>query len=275
MFSHLLITRFNIKVSGFGPERMTSQSSAEWLQERLRIFNMYCVPSVISQSNTDFTWLIYFDSDTPIKIINEVSTLKNKISHLKIILVDHFDAFVEDIIRKIRTSPEPYVISSRLDNDDLISSEYINSVQNAFIPVHNTIINFNAGYELSLPDHVLRKWNNSFKNQFTSIIEDKSEPDILTIYGFPHWRPPALSQTINIKTRPMWIYLIHGKNYSEQPGKGIPIFYKSNLTLFPVCIRRYDLSIFNTVRYSVKWLPTIIMRRLKNTFYSGHVKRNI
>lgn len=267
MFLHFLITRFNIRITGYGPERMTSHhADEEWLRERLFFFKTYCVPAVISQSNKDFKWLIYFDSLTPIPILDEVIQLKANIPNVEIILTDHYDDFITDIKLKINTVPEPFVISSRLDNDDLISTTFIQSVQNAFVPVHNTILNFNAGYELSLSKNVLRRWNNSYHNQFTSIIENTKETNLFTIYGFPHWRPPASSHTINIITKPQWIYLIHGNNYSEPPGKGIPVFFKPNLSVFPEVIRKNKLSMLHTFRYAAKWFPTVVMRRMKNIF---------
>src|SRR5258706_13422224 len=119
MFIHFLITRFNIKISGAGPERMTSESiNEQWLKDRLFFFKSYCAPSVFSQTNKNFIWLLYFDSLTPEYIREELVFLKINSPGIKIVFVTDYNAMIDDIRLKIKDTITPYVISSRLDNDE-------------------------------------------------------------------------------------------------------------------------------------------------------------
>ena len=170
---------------------------------------------------------------------------------------------IDDLIFKIKNAPTPFVITTRMDNDDIISSHFISQVQQSFIQQHNTIINLNAGYEYSVEDQVLKKWNTRFKNQFISLIEQSDNDSIQSVYAFPHWRLPEDAKVINVPGRPYWIYLIHELNYSGSKVTGIPVFIKPrHLKDFPLAVRKLKLSTIHTFRYGVKWFPKMVRRRL-------------
>ena len=66
MFIHYLITRVNIRVSAYGPEKMDSPAMDDaWLNDRIELFLRFCIPSVLEQTSKNLTWLIYFDPATP------------------------------------------------------------------------------------------------------------------------------------------------------------------------------------------------------------------
>lgn len=267
MFIHFLITRFNIKITSAGPERMTSpEMTEEWLSQRLDIFLTYCVPSVLQQSSNNFTWIIYFDRSTPPSITDRISFFKNKSPNVIIAFVDDYPEMLSDISSKIKTTPEPFVITSRLDNDDLISNTFIADVQQSFLPEHNTIINFNAGYEFSIWDHVMKRWNNRPHNQFISLIEDTTKLSTGSIYSFPHWKAPQIGRVINIAGEPHWMYLRHENNYSGQAVRALPVFSRKNLAMFPEAIRQSKLSFFNSMIYTIRWIPVIAASKSKRIF---------
>lgn len=267
MFIHYLITRFNLKITGAGPEGMTSvEMTEEWLDIRLNLFLKYCVPSVLEQTNKNFTWLIYFDKSTPTSITNQISFLQNQFPGTILVFVDDFASMLTDISSRIKSSHSPYVITSRLDNDDLISNSFIEDIQNSFLPEHNLILNFNSGFEFSAWDHVMKKWNNRPHNQFISLIEDVNKLSNGSIYSFPHWKAPRIGRIININGEPHWIYLRHANNYSEQAVRALPVFSKKNLTMFPASIRHAKLSMINTLWYSIQWIPVIISSKTRRFF---------
>lgn len=265
MFKHYLITRFNIYSTGNGPERMYSpKMDLDWLTARLNLFLKYCAPSILQQTTSNFTWLIYLHPQTPELILNQLKFLeKNKIE-IQLIFLPSYELMLEDLIHKIRNASTPFVITSRIDNDDLISKFFIENVQNAFLPEHNRIINFNSGYEYSIVDKVLKRWNTRFKNQFISIIENVKMPDIQSIYGFPHWRPPAGSKICNVPGPAHWTYLRHELNYSDPAITGMPVFIKpKEFELFPDSLSELPLSWWHTFLYSTKWFPVVFKRRLR------------
>jgi hypothetical protein len=65
-FSHVLITRFNIRVPcGERPTAEWKPPSKEWMLHRLDLFERYCLPSVASQSVQNFHWILLVDPNTP------------------------------------------------------------------------------------------------------------------------------------------------------------------------------------------------------------------
>lgn len=266
MFTHFLITRFNIQVSKHGPEKMDSpDTNIEWLNYRLRLFIKYCAPSVLNQSNKNFTWLIYMNSNTPASILDQMEYLKQN-PHINFIFLSDYPAMLNDIISRIKNVNTPFVITTRLDNDDIVSMYFIRDIQKLFRPVHQTMINFTAGFEYSILDCVLRKWNLRFNNPFSSLIEDKDSPSILSIYGFAHWQIPRSVEMINVRGESYWMYLRHELNYSGSVYTGIPIFLKlKQLDMFPDSVRSIPISWFNTIKYGVGWFPKVIKRRSKNS----------
>ena len=47
------------------------------LEGRLKLFNSYCLPSVVGQSCQDFKWLIYFDALAPSNFIERMRCFRS------------------------------------------------------------------------------------------------------------------------------------------------------------------------------------------------------
>jgi len=267
MFTHYLVTRFNIKVSGTGPEVLDSSiADHDWFQARMKLFKLFCAPSVLKQTCTTFKWLIYFN---PATSLEEIAYLKDDRIPVEFIFTEDFNSMVQDIAAKIKEAPTTYVICSRIDSDDAISSIYIEAIQNAFVPIDKTIINLNSGYIYESNNRLLTRWNQRFNNQFISLIEDKNSARIYTIYGFPHWKPPLEAHMVNIQGPPYWIYWRHSDNFSDQKRTGIPIFIKNGLSAYPLAVRKIPISWKTTVAYACHWFPRMFRRRLKLLFKSS------
>jgi len=56
-----LLTRFNV-----------AKCDEDWLDIRLKLFEKFCVPSVLNQVYKDFTWLIFFDPRTPFRYVDRI-----------------------------------------------------------------------------------------------------------------------------------------------------------------------------------------------------------
>jgi len=267
MFTHYLVTRFNIKISEQGPERINPPDlDDQWLSDRFDLFMSYCLPSVLAQKNKNFTWLIYFDENTPSAYLDQFAFLKSLSFRVEIILVDHFTKMITHLARTIQNAENNFIISSRLDNDDAISDQFIEQIQIAFLPRHHAVINFTSGYVLDLQLRVFTKWRNKLTNQFSSIIEDKTASDILTIYGFPHWKHPPNATTLNVDSEPCWIEIIHKNNNRGRSLMGIPVYIPKYLNSFPEEIRNLAISYIQTAAYTFTWFPKVIFRRGRNLF---------
>ncbi len=265
MFIHYLITRFNVKISEHGPERMNSPVIDDrWLHQRIELFLTYCVPSVLNQKNKQFHWLIYLDVDTPQFVLNKIEYLKHLDRGIVFFFVADFNQMLNHIRKEFEKSKLPYIISSRLDNDDMVGDQFIQCIQDAFIPQPNTMININAGYVYHAGNKVLTKWRNKYTNQFSSIIEAKSTGHFITIYGFPHWKPPFQSQTQNVLDIPCWMEMVHPDNNRPRTSLGIPIFFTNSIQNFPPVMRALKISLSQTILYGLRWFPSVILRRLRS-----------
>ena len=167
-FRHFLLTKFNLGLypadenqahrdkSGQAPARDPDR----WMAERLELFDMYCVPSVMNQSNKDFTWLVVFDAKTPSEHRERIERYRDDCvlvplfaesrcrdeSHVvasrfkgKILRFFHFEAAlpaVQDYIAQRLDEDTKYVITTRLDNDDAIHSDFVRRVQD-FLPAES------------------------------------------------------------------------------------------------------------------------------------------
>lgn len=215
-FKHLLITRLNvyykIKMAerGFDPDT--------WLLERVEIFKKFCFPSIINQKNRDFNWFFYIDSETPLAVKSDLEGLFRPYPFINLI-AHHYDSFniskylQADIDQFLGTDFE-FLISSRVDTDDMLHRDYISDVQSRFKKQDYTAINFNRGLVYDVTSGVSSIMVHRY-NAFLSLIERKSEAGFRTVYYKQHtaYRDDTGKLEITIG-KPMWCVTIHGLNDS-------------------------------------------------------------
>ena len=105
MFIHLLITRFNIVQEWYqyANRNAANVQTDEWLEERFRLFDAYCYPSVAAQDTQNFTWIVLFNSETPDKykqIITEYSHRCPMMQHTYLEPFGDEDALIQNEITK-------------------------------------------------------------------------------------------------------------------------------------------------------------------------------
>src|SRR5687768_15010598 len=125
-FTHYLVTRFNIKIDGFGPELIQSATrTSMWEAERTKLFEKFCAPTVSGQSNKNFTWLIYCDVGTSENIIKRINNATKGIESVQLIPAPNFNEMLSHLRNLTGSGPTPFVITTRLDNDDGIGIHFI------------------------------------------------------------------------------------------------------------------------------------------------------
>ena len=266
-FTHWLVTRFNVRVTNFGPEKLDSSVvDPELMEQRLRLFEEYCFPSVLQQTKKNFTWMIFLDSNTDAGYLKRLDKVLDQASNVQKIFVDDFHGMLSYLRDSIQQASTPYVMTSRLDNDDMISQDYIESAQNLFKPVHQMVLNFISGFELDLKNRYIKYWSDRPKNQFITLIEDKSKQNILSIYGFPHYSLPDDATLVDHGGGPKWIYTRHDYNYSAQKINARPVFSTNVLKDFP-SLSHWEISYVQTglyvMRWFIKYAIPILKRKLK------------
>jgi hypothetical protein len=208
-FTHLLLTRFNTAI---GFDASVKRLNSDWLIARLALFEQYCLPSVTMQTGAKFHWLIFFDAASP-------AWFKEKIAQLApLVQPIYFDGPITDeqlaqSVRETGLVSSPYLISTRLDNDDAISTTHLASVQAAFRQQHRQFLTFPFGLQ-SFRDHLYTVYWPS--NPFLSLIEKVGgNGEFTTVFCAPHDRVSASHNLRKISLRCHWLQVLHGSNVAN------------------------------------------------------------
>jgi hypothetical protein len=205
-FTHLILTRFNTAV-GFAPSRQGLDK--DWLEARLLLFERYCVPSVAAQSCAYFKWLVFCDAASPEWFKEKMSTYGESVSPVYI----DGPATDEVIARFVAATgfvSSPYLITTRLDNDDAIGVDHLRLVQRAFKRQDREFLVFPFGLQLYRGQLYNTYWNS---NPFLSLVEKVSvDGSFTTVMCVEHNRVRTEGNVRSIISVPQWLQVIHGSN---------------------------------------------------------------
>lgn len=264
-FTHYLITRFNVRIEGYGPEYFPSGvRTTSWEYERLPLFEKYCAPSVAGQRSGNFTWLIYCDTLTAPGITERIRKAIEPVSSVRVHFVGDFQEMISHIRDICASSGTPFVITSRLDNDDAIGLDYIRILQENFEPSGNVLLNLSGGMNYNITSGVLTHHPQSLNNSFISLIEEvqAAEP-IKTVYGFKHLSPPHTITIKNIQYAHAFWMNLHAQNAGARKNRGWPALPGNHLRHYAIDQTYIHLSMWNTVLYAARWFPTALIKKFK------------
>jgi hypothetical protein len=182
----------------------------EWHKNRFKLFTDFCFPSVCSQTNQNFEWLVFFDTTTPEIYKQEILTLESQLSNFKPIFTDGMEQFFPSIKAYIAKNQAPYIITSGLDNDDCLSKNYIEEVQKQFDNQKFIAIDFIDGYTLQISPNVKLGKKLHLYNPFISLIEKNEEPKTVSNVSHRLWKKE--NRILQIKNLPIWSSVIHDEN---------------------------------------------------------------
>jgi hypothetical protein len=175
VFSHYILTRFNQGI-------YDREDADQWMEDRLKLFEK-TKESVLSQEG-DFKWIIAIDPKTPADVSEKIFT-DTRMIPVDCDIRETFDLFL--------APKTPYVITSRLDNDDIYLPGAVLAIQAEFQPqvyvididyIQNDIVNekkYTSGNKLKKEKY--RTLNNG---PFLSLCEPSDY--IRTCYCRPHNR---------------------------------------------------------------------------------------
>ena len=205
--SHILFTRFNIQYEA--DESIGIQST--WLENRLLLFEKYCLPSVQKQTSKNFTWILLGDIRTPEKYKMRIENYRSIVPQIRTYWVSYQTDGYHTVYKEIGqefANDKNILISTRLDNDDALSADYMEQIQKIAENGTDGIITFPLGKQTfatenkSVPVRYVQ-------NHFLSRIENSH---FETIMVFDH----SLLETtalLHIETKqPMWEEIVHGGN---------------------------------------------------------------
>lgn len=176
-FVHVIMTRFNVPTKGWNETRSGFKPlTEEWLDDRFKLFRTYVLPSYKNQTNQNYVWLTFFDTNTSDKFRKIIKEIETEYPIFKAVFVEDFDVMktkAVEVIPQFFTPDTKFVITSELDNDDMLHQDYIKTVQEHFKPIHDLVIDLRRGYQLTmLPGRkaVVNVYN-AVVNPFVSLAE--------------------------------------------------------------------------------------------------------
>jgi hypothetical protein len=205
-FDHLVITRFNVRIN-------ETPASDNWLRHRLHYFRTVCCPSLRSQANKNFRWVVLFDSVREPWFEAEVERLSDHGPFEAVWVNGKFTPTLTASIAAARSSAE-WLITSRVDNDDAIARDYIDIVQSQFEEQEFEFINFQSGLQLTDSGELFHRLDPS--NAFISLIERRTSEQPWCVYLAPHNEVKGHGKIRQIRSHPMWLQIIHDRNVENQ-----------------------------------------------------------
>ncbi len=213
---HYLITVWNV-----------NNLDPEWLKERHRLFEEYCLPSVMAQTNKDFEWILVADSRTPKQFRRKLRAYPasvlyhdfgatewdlNPATQPRHNLACNLEyAVAAPLSSYIGTPDTDYIITSRLNSDDAISIDYIDRVQKNATPGEEGgrfWVNLTKGYKL-VDSYVYN--HSGLQNPFISFVEPPEE--ILTTYQVTHGEAIQTGYPVRqVEGEPTWLHIAHHGN---------------------------------------------------------------
>ncbi|MES2810922.1 MAG: glycosyltransferase [Bacteroidota bacterium] len=221
MFEHLLITRFNLRNPKWDVTKNNENLlTEEWMTDRMKLFTDFCFPSIVSQTSKNFKWLLYFDTTTPEKFKVQIQDLIKVQTNIEVFFIDGMPAFYSEIQKYIQEkSTSPYLITSRIDNDDCIHKDFIKEVQNQFNSQDYQAIDIIKGYSLQVEPNVMLGKKEHIFNPFISLIEKNDNPKTVWFSDHNMWKKET--RITQITNKRLWMSIIHQKNkVNEFDGYG-------------------------------------------------------
>lgn len=284
-FSHFIITQFNLKNFPLS-ENNDSVTWLKWTRSRVELFREFCLPSILNQTCKGFTWLLYFDSDTP-QEFNEFLNELNSFTFIKICYSKGYEDFnltyTEEVKKRVGKSVK-WIITTRMDNDDCLHKDAIKIIQNNFVEKHKFLISLASGYVLNISDRLLSHYFYPM-SPFLSLIET-TENEIGCVFEKGHTKWDSLHISIsneiwlncfNKKARksqiilsgPLWVQIVHGGNISNSFYRGLPVLKGRDLSVFAINLRndKQPITIIRKYCNYVMWkryLKCLIVKTIFN-----------
>ncbi|RZN83121.1 MAG: hypothetical protein EVB11_06375 [Winogradskyella sp.] len=267
-FSHYIVTRFNIKSEGWVNDKNGKKvNDLTWLKKRYNLFETFCLPSMQSQTDKGYSWLVFFDKNTPEEFKKRNEDIREQLPQFMPLYVNDFLDF-EDTLREFvfNETQTEYVITSRFDNDDCFHEDAIRVIQNAFVKKDLTIIELSKGLTMLIEDESkLAKRENVFSGPFITLIEKKSDiKSLKTVYNCEHTSWGDLVDFIAIDNEFYWLQTIHDANISNK-------LYQ-DLTYNKKLLKGFNFNY--SVKFKLSYILFVICKnlgifKLKNSFKSA------
>ncbi|MGW5238129.1 glycosyltransferase [Monashia sp. NPDC004114] len=209
--NHVVLTRFNLPSAGY--ESLLREKEG-WLRSRVELFERYCLPSMRAQAGADAAWIIYFDPASPAWLMDWIErTNQGDFMPILRATVSYEDRMAD--IRAAAVDLGDMLVTSNLDNDDAVASDFLARVQAAAAPGVRTAIYLADGL-IAQDGRVYHRVDRD--NAFCSVAEpwDFAGDKPATCWLRAHNRLGETMRVVSLRGRPGWLQVVHGANVSNR-----------------------------------------------------------
>lgn len=220
---HVLLTRFNLPTGGVEARIRASES---WLTNRWALFERYCAPSIAAQTTPDFTWIIYFDPESPDWLTRSIQPYVESGLFIPIFRTEVPTAVLVADVRGVVQHGDGTLLTTNLDNDDGVAIDFLERVRDA--------VTFDDRRALFVADGLVKGKHSVYlrrdpENAFCSVAEPWVDPR--TCWDEWHILLGRSMPVVEIEGPPGWLQVVHDENVSNRvrgrlvaPGAWRPLF---------------------------------------------------
>jgi hypothetical protein len=205
---HVILTRFNLPSPG---RERAIRDRPGWLESRVELFERYCLPSVAAQANARVRWIIYFDPASPawLRERTEAHAATGRYTPIFREEVSREELLAD--IRGVVGDSSDELLTTNLDNDDALASDFCERLQAAPRPAVATAYYFTNGLIRS-PEglHLQHDPDNAFPSVRTRW------DGAITCWSAWHTRLRRSMPVVEIGGSPGWLQVVHGRNVSNR-----------------------------------------------------------
>ncbi len=207
-FTHLVLTRFNTAVA-YGYTSSWMGLDTAWLKARLRLFEQFCLPSMLGQHGAQFRWIVFLDAASPDWLREKIHSYGSVMTPLYIDGPATNEALASSV-GNAGLITAPYLVTTRLDNDDAIGRHHLASVQQAFRGQDREFVAFPFGLQWFRGHLYDTCWP---ANPFLSLVERVREGNrFTTVFCVSHDKVRNSGKVKHLIRSPQWLQVIHSSN---------------------------------------------------------------
>lgn len=194
---------------------LTEVPGNDWFLHRLDLFNKYCYPSIVGQTNQNFKWMIIFDEKhTNKKLLRKYDRI------IPIFINDEnynkfrmYQCFSNEIKKRLDPKTK-WLITTRLDCDDALCRDYVQVIMNNFTPEDRLLNPVNGViYNIFTKEMSQLDYKNN-PNPYISTIEKITDGELKTCFKTFH---PSIKKCFRKYThinhsKPFWLQIVHDRN---------------------------------------------------------------
>jgi hypothetical protein len=167
----------------------------------------------MSQTDQNFTWILFFDVATPMVYSQRALELVSRRPRTHAIFCNQLplDRVISEVKQKTRGVPS-WLITTRIDNDDGLHEDFVSTVQNSIGFTFPEVINIPLGIVVSDQKTYIQR---HFSNAFISLAEPYLNAQ--TVFSISRHNQARKNYPVRqVGITPMWMQVIHSNNISNR-----------------------------------------------------------